>query len=134
MKRFTKNLFSSRGFSMVELLATVAIIGIISFIAIPQVTRMRSDAERNLAISRAQALNMAMGGLVQNRGRYQAIQDWADNTTDNEKYLLLTGYMAFAEATLNTYLPSGYDVDFPGSLETLTPVILKDATNNRIFY
>jgi prepilin-type N-terminal cleavage/methylation domain-containing protein len=43
----------SKAFSLVELLAAVTIVGIMAFFAIPQVTRMRGDAEVNLAISRA---------------------------------------------------------------------------------
>ena len=45
-----------RGFSLVEMMACVSIIGIIAFMAIPSVTRMRGDSERNLAIARAEAV------------------------------------------------------------------------------
>ncbi|MDP1591573.1 MAG: prepilin-type N-terminal cleavage/methylation domain-containing protein, partial [Prosthecobacter sp.] len=56
------------GFSLVEMMACVSIIGIIAFMAIPSVTRMRSDSERNLAIARAEALNLAQASLIQVRG------------------------------------------------------------------
>ena len=116
-----------RAFSLVELLASVAIIGIIAFLAIPHVSNMRADGERNLAIARAEALNMAIASLIQTRGRTQASLDWAGKT-DAQRYDLLRPYLGFAEA-------SSYDVDFPdiGS-GTLNKVILKGATSAQIYY
>lgn len=118
---------------MVELLASVAIIGIISFLAFPQVTRMRDDSERNLAIARAEALNLAVASLIQIRGRTQANLDWSGKD-DNAKYTLLTPYLGFAESSLASYMPSGYDVDFPSSLDPLTKAVLKNPSSERIYY
>jgi len=121
-------------FSLVELLATIAIIGLISFLAIPHVINMRSDGEKNLAIARAESLNMAVASLIQIRGRTQAGLDWAGKD-DNARYLLLTPYLGFAEANLTSYLPSGYDVDFTDfSTGVLNKVVLKDSSSQRIYY
>ena len=120
-------------FSLVELLATVAIIGIITFMAVPQVTQMRADAERNLAISRAESLNLAVASMIQIRGRTQASLDWAGKD-DNGHYTLIMPYLSYAESTLAAYLPSGWDVDFPSVLDPLQKVVLKDATATRVFY
>ena len=79
-------------FSLVELLATVAIIGVITFMAVPQVTQMRTDAERNLAISRAESLNLAVASMIQIRGRTQASLDWAGKD-DNGHYDLIKPYL-----------------------------------------
>ena len=124
----------SAAFSLVELLATVAIIGLISFLAIPHVVNLRSDGEKNLAIARAESLNMAVASMIQVRGRIQAGIDWAGKD-DNMRYKELMPYLGFAEANLASYLPSGYDVDFSDiSSGTLNKVVLKDSSNQRIYY
>ncbi len=122
------------GFSMVELLATVAVIGIISFLAVPQVTRMRTDAEETLAISRAEALNLAMANFIQTRGRARAVSEWIDAGSNDGRYLLLRPYIAFAEGSLTSYLPGGYSISFPVSIEPLTKVTLLDPNASRIYY
>jgi len=112
-----------RAFSLVEMMACVSIIGIIAFLAIPSITRMRSDSERNLAISRAEALNLAQATFIQVRGRTQAGIEWA--ATSNEgRYGLLRQYLAYAEPTLTAYLPGGYSVAFPTSISTMAKATL----------
>ena len=58
-----------RAFSLVEVLAAVAIIGIITFLAMPNIVAVKQDSETNLAISRAEALNIALVTLLQSNGR-----------------------------------------------------------------
>jgi prepilin-type N-terminal cleavage/methylation domain-containing protein len=53
------------GFTLVEVLASVTIIGILIFMAIPSITSVRRDTEENMAISRAEALNMAISSYIQ---------------------------------------------------------------------
>lgn len=122
-----------RGFSLVEMLIAVSIIGLISFMAFPKVTSMRAEGEKNLAIARAEALNLAIANMIQVRGRTQASLDWASKT-DDQRYLLIKDYLAFAESSLTLYLPSGYDVDFPTTLDRLTKVLLKDPSSTQVYY
>jgi prepilin-type N-terminal cleavage/methylation domain-containing protein len=78
------------GFSFVEMLSAVAIIGLISFLAIPNLVKVRSDSERNLAIARAESINMAMATYIQARGRTQASSDWTGSSTNQAKYALVS--------------------------------------------
>jgi type II secretory pathway pseudopilin PulG len=105
---------------MIELLATVAIMGLIGFMAIPSVTRMRADSERNLAISRAEALNIAQANFIQTQGRSRAETLWQAAANDAQRYIQLRPYLGFSEPTLATFMPSGYQVSFPPSVLTMT--------------
>lgn len=124
-----------RGFSLVEMMACVSIIGIIAFMAIPSVTRMRGDSERNLAIARAESLNLAQASYIQVRGRTQAALEWAAaGSSDEAKYKLLMPYLSFAEKDLASFLPSGYGLKFPLSITTMTKATLTGPTNVTIYY
>ena len=117
----------TRGFSLVEMLAAVAIIGVISFLALPNLIKMRGDAERNLAIARCESINMSLATYIQVRGRVQAASDFAGSSTAQAKYSLLTPYLAFSQANLTDYMPSGYSVTF-NSIDPLQKVTLTQGT------
>lgn len=118
------------GFSLVEMMACVSIIGIIAFLAIPSITRMRTDSERNLAIARAESLNLAQATFIQVRGRTQAGIDWANAGGNDAKYTLLRPYLGYAETTLSAFLPAGYSVTFPASITTMTKTALTGPSGN----
>ncbi|WP_395719187.1 type II secretion system protein [Prosthecobacter sp.] len=122
-----------RGFSLVEMMACVSIIGIIAFMAIPSVTRMRGDSERNLAIARAEALNLAQASYIQVNGRTQAALNWSAATSAEAKYTLLRPYLSFSETTLATFMPSGYTVTFAPSITSMTKAALTGPSGT-IFY
>mgnify|MGYP000894183604 FL=1 len=123
-----------KGFSLVEMMACVSIIGIIAFLAIPSVARMRSDSEKNLAIARAEALNLAQASFIQVRGRSQAAADWTAASSSTAKYNLLLPYLSYAETTLTAFMPSGYSVTFPSSNLSIAKVGLKDPNLTTILY
>lgn len=116
-----------RAFSLVEMLASVAIIGVISFLALPNLVKMRSDSERNLAVARCEALNMAMATYIQVRGRVQAASDFAGASTAQAKYALIASYLAFSETNLTDFIPSGYSVTF-NTIDPLKKVTLQQGT------
>ena len=116
-----------RGFSLIEMLAAVAIIGVISFLAIPNIVKMRSDSERNMAIARAESINMAMATFIQARGRTQAETDWTAASTAQAKYALVAPYLSYSETNLVDYIPNGYSITF-NTIDPLKKVTLKQST------
>jgi prepilin-type N-terminal cleavage/methylation domain-containing protein len=118
---------SNRGFSLIEMLAAVAIIGVISFLAIPNIVKMRSDSERNMAVARAESVNMAMATFIQVRGRTQAGTDWAAAATAQAKYALIAPYLSYSETNLTDYIPNGYSITF-NTIDPLKKVTLKQST------
>lgn len=123
-------LFRDRGFSLVEVLAAIAIIGIVTFLAIPNLVQIQQDGEDRLAQSRAEALNMAIASYIQANG---SAAPWTG--TDAEKYAnYLRPYVAFAPSTLADYTPSGYGFNFPNNLTSLsyTNMVWATSGTNRI--
>jgi prepilin-type N-terminal cleavage/methylation domain-containing protein len=116
-----------RGFSLVEMLAAVAIIGVISFLALPNLVKMRGDAERNLAIARCESINMAMATYIQVRGRVQAVSDFNGASTAQAKYALFSPYLSFSEGNLTDYIPNGYSITF-NTIDPLKKVTLTGST------
>ena len=67
-------------FSLVEVLAAVALIGIITFLALPNIVRIKQDSEESLAIARAEAINLSMASYLQAHGQTSASAGWAAAT------------------------------------------------------
>jgi len=102
-----------RGFSLVELLVVLVVLGVVMFLAIPNIVQVRSDSEDNLARSRAEALNVAAAAYFQSVGTQAASSAWSA-AGNSARYALLSPYLAFAPASLSAYMPSGYSVTFSG--------------------
>jgi len=112
------------GFSLVEVLAAVGIIGIISFLAIPNIVAIKEDSERQLAITRAEGVNMGVAAYIQANGRDAVSADWAI-ATPAERYTLIRPYLSFAPTTLVDFQPAGYIILPPEDLDNLEKSVLK---------
>lgn len=117
------------GFSLVEVLAAVSIIGIIAFLAIPNIVAIKADSERNLAISRAEALNMAIVSYIQTNGKSNVATAWS-GYNDQQRYTQLIPYLSFAPANLTDFVPNGYTVTLPTNLNALTKTTLTDSSTS----
>jgi len=118
----------SSAFSLVEVLAAIAIIGIITFLAIPNIVRVKQDGEDNLARARAETLNMAIASYVQAVGTNAAASAWSATNADG-RYNLIRTYISFSESTLSAYTPSGYSLTLP---ITIVPMTNKTTISNSL--
>ena len=108
-----------RAFSLVEVLAAITIIGIIIFLAVPNIVRVKQDSEDNLARARAETLNMAIAAYVQAVGTNTAQTNWAASNSDG-RYLLIRQYIAFSETSLTNFTPGGYAISLTNP--TISPL------------
>jgi len=97
-------------FSLVEVLAAVTVIGVVTFLAIPNIVRVKKDSEDSLARARADALNVAAAAYFQARGS-EAARVW-DGASPEDRYAQLQPWLSFAPATLDEYMPGGYSIIF----------------------
>ncbi|MDD5200210.1 MAG: type II secretion system protein [Terrimicrobiaceae bacterium] len=100
-------------FSLVEVLAAVALIGIITFLALPNIVQIKQDSEDSLAIARAEAINLSMASYLQALGQSGATADWGTAADDSARYTKLAPYLAYAPSAFADYMPSGYGVALP---------------------
>lgn len=124
----------SSGFSLVEVLAAVGIIGIIAFLALPNIVAIKRDSELNLAISRAEAVNMAVASYIQANGRDTAVTGWAALADEEARYDALSAYLAFAPSSFSDYVPGGFDIDIPDDLSSLSKAGLSYDSGDSIAY
>ncbi|HEY8904299.1 MAG TPA: type II secretion system protein [Chthoniobacterales bacterium] len=123
-----------RAFSLVEVLAAVALVGILVFLALPNIVQVKTDSESHLAVARAEALNLAMASYVQALGSTAAESAWDAATTDQARYTQIAPYLAYAPTNLaaangsDGYMPDGYSVTFPTTLVPLSKATLYSGT------
>ena len=118
-----------RAFSLVEVLAAVALIGILVFLALPNIVQVKTDSETHLAVARAEALNLAMASYVQSVGSTSASSNWSGAADDQARYVLVSPYLAYAPTNLTDYMPAGYTATLPTSVVPLTKAgLLKSST------
>jgi prepilin-type N-terminal cleavage/methylation domain-containing protein len=106
------------GFSLLELLVVIVVLGVVLYFAFPNIVQMRSDSEASLARARAEMLNLAVAAYFQAVGdRSTAKANWAATGSDEARYTsLLKPYIAFPSASLSSFMPSSdYTVVFDPS-------------------
>jgi len=99
-----------RAFSLVEVLAAITIIGVVTFLAIPNIVRVKQQSEDDLARARANALLIATSAYFRENGN-DATTAWSGKD-NNARYGLVKEYLAFAPTTLTNYMPGGYSFGF----------------------
>ena len=122
------------GFSLLELLVVIAVLGIILFFAFPNIVQVKSDSEKDLAKARAETLNLAAAAYFQAVGANAAAANWAGKTAE-QRYQLIAPYIAFPASSLSSFLPStDYSVTFDASAPHKVKATLMGAGSTNIPY
>ncbi len=104
-------------FSLAELLIVLTILGLLLYLAFPNIVQVKSDSELQLAKARAEALNMAAAAYVQSQG----LGNWS-SLGEEERYLAIKPFIAFPADDLASFLPSS---DFGVSFNPTSPHKIK---------
>ncbi len=104
-----------RGFSLIEMMAAATIMGILVFLALPNVNRAKSEAEENFVISRAQSINMALSGFIQSYGRVDARDKWSTSDAAARYNVCIKPFLAYPADSLANYTPAGYTYVLPAT-------------------
>lgn len=112
---------SKQGFSYVEVILTIALVGIITSMTFPKMRGILESGKEKQAIVKTEALNAAKLCF---KMRYADAESQFLNARDDEqRFLLLQKMLPNAEKNLREYVPGKYSMSFNGGLDN--KVILK---------
>ena len=114
MTKFRKSLQGSAGFTLVELIVVIAVLGILAGIAIPRLTGVRDKADKASVKSDLRNVQSAMEMYFAEEGKYPTASDFSTLISENNlgQYISnmgnLTDYTT-TESTVNV-TEGGYTV------------------------
>jgi type IV pilus assembly protein PilE len=110
---------SCKGFNLIELMVTVAIIGILASIAIPSYSRYIERAKASDAVNVLAATAISMDQKLQDTGSYACVTAaWANNYFSFSCAATATDYTITATG-INSMISYAYSIDAEGSRKTL---------------
>jgi len=140
-------LSQDRGFTLVEVLATLVILAFLVFLAIPHLLRIWNENEQQQAITRAQEINLAIVQFMQDEGMSGAITQWSGAANEADRFTnfvisnLRYGLTEDADGNVipnatnaTEYMPDGYTATLPTSLQPLTKVTVAGPDGTAIDY
>lgn len=96
------------GFSLVEVLLTIVLIGVVSGLCYPVVVNLLEKCKDESAICSAECVNAAKKSFWMRNPR--AEQEYMNQTSDAAKYALIKDYLPDPSTTFDRALPKGYQL------------------------
>ena len=110
-----------------------AVLVTVTVLVLPNIVTLEQNHEVDLAIARAEAVNMAVASFVQANGENAASEDW-DAMSEQEHYKAIGHFLAFAPETLEEFVPVNYRLELPQKIVPLTKAKLFDENDQLIAY
>lgn len=109
------------GFSLVEVLLTIVLIGAISGLCYPVVVNLLEKCKDESAICSAECINAAKKCFLMRNPR--AEQEYMNQTSDESKYILIKDYLPDPSIPFDHALPKGYKLKMNARIRSRVGII-----------
>ena len=119
------------GFTLVETIVVISVIGILSAMIIPRVANIAEVAREQDAVARAHVLNQAMFTYMQRVPGANGA--WTSAGDDAARFSLLhnAGFLPGTSSSLTAFTPDNFTFSFPSTLNFNSMRVTVSKTGNR---
>jgi prepilin-type N-terminal cleavage/methylation domain-containing protein len=103
---------TKRGFTLVEILIAVVVIGVLGYVLSPNSSKSKYAGELAVMKARAAMLNAAQSQYLEANGVNTGLSVWSAQGSSEAQYQLIKPYIQFSPATLSTYVLAGWSISF----------------------
>jgi prepilin-type N-terminal cleavage/methylation domain-containing protein len=103
---------SRTGMTMIEMIIVLIVLGVMYYLIAPNATEAINTADVSMMKGRAAALNLAQANFIEANGVTASVAAWTSAANDDARYLLISSYLQFPPATLETYELNGFTITF----------------------
>lgn len=117
------------GFSLVEVLLTIVLIGVISGLCYPVIANLLEKCKDESAICSAECINAAKKSFWMRNPK--AEQEYIHRSTDEAKYTLIKDYLPDPSMSFDRVLPKGYHLVMHSSIRGRVGIL---KGNSELYY